>query len=312
MGDEDYEKSSIYSLLYALYASTGVVTSDKGVPYQFTFNTWGFSPSPFPDDDPQRHGKAAYAGLFDATQVQAYLKSVETPRIVEIDSGTGAGANLITREIVKNAKYLAIDMQWAAIDTCRTRHATSDNPGLKCVHAPGGVGNGGNQVKDEYDVVVPDHSIDFVIISETHIADVKIGKEEEAIFQEIRRILKPGGFFLWGNALPTRVWHEGLTYLSKNGFERVSSKNHTAGAVIARDEDAPRVNAYTTSVLAQFPIFSLPRYGPRCALVADRLLKNFYRHPGTALYVRMVTGFDSYMHETYQTLPAVDDAIAAS
>merc|ERR1719440_15620 len=55
--DEDYEKSSIYSLLYALYASTGVVTSDKGVPYQFTFNTWGFSPSPFPEDDPQRHGK---------------------------------------------------------------------------------------------------------------------------------------------------------------------------------------------------------------------------------------------------------------
>merc|ERR1712178_344264 len=94
------------------------------------------------------------------------------------------------------------------------------------------------------DVVVPDHSIDFVIISETHIADVKIGKEEEAIFQEIRRILKPGGFFLWGNALPTRVWHEGYAHLSGTGFRRVSSVNHTAGAVKARDQDAPRVNVF--------------------------------------------------------------------
>jgi|TARA_B110000091_G_C13652198_1_gene405901 hypothetical protein len=26
------------------------------------------------------------------------------------------------------------------------------------------------------------------------------------------------------------------------------------------------------------------------------LIKNFYRHPGTALYEKMETGYDSYMH----------------
>jgi len=301
--DEDYDKSSIYSLLYALYSSTGTVLSDQGVPYQFTFNTWGFAPSRFAEEDPERYGKNAYAGLFDAEAVQAYIKKTVTPRIVEIGCGTGAGANLITREVVKSARYLAIDMQWAAIETCRERHATADNPGLKCVHSSGGIGVNGNQVRDEDDNVVPNHSVDFVVISETHIADVQVGPEEKAIFAEIHRILKPGGYFLWGNALPTRVWHEGYAYLSGTGFRRVSSVNHTDGAVKARDQDEPRVNVFANSMMDMYPAYSLPYYGAKCRAVTDRLLKNFYRHPGTALYFRMVTGHDSYMHETYEALP---------
>ena len=34
--------------------------------------------------------------------------------------------------------------------------------------------------------------------------------------------------------------------------------------------------------------------------MCDRLLKNFYRHPGTDLYQRMVVGHDSYMHLCYR------------
>ena len=45
-------------------------------------------------------------------------KNGDAPKIVEIGCGTGAGANLITREIIPNAHYVAIDMQKAAIDTC--------------------------------------------------------------------------------------------------------------------------------------------------------------------------------------------------
>ena len=57
---------------------------------------------------------------------------------------------------------------------------------------------------------------------------------------------------------------------------------------------------------------------PQCALqvlnLADNrlqskagelLVKNFYRHPGTALYLTMVSGFDSYM-------PFLEEAIASS
>merc|ERR1711957_794027 len=247
--NEDYNKGSIYSLLYALYANVGTVQSDLGVPYEFTFNTWGISPSPYPREDPQRHGKAAYSGLVHLPAVKTYLAEVtNSPKIVEIGCGTGAGANLIAREILK------------------------------------------------------DGSIDLVIISETHIADIDIGPEEVEIFMEIKRILKPGGLFLWGNALPTRCWTKGFDVLeSKIGLTRLDPLNHTKGAVIARDEDEARVNAYTSSITAQYPVFQYSgSRGRTCEHVVDRLIKNFYRHPGTALYLKMVSGFDSYMHESYQ------------
>merc|ERR1712086_344894 len=143
--NEDYNKGSIYSLLYALYANVGTVQSDLGVPYEFTFNTWGISPSPYPREDPQRHGKAAYSGLVHLPAVKTYLAEVtNSPKIVEIGCGTGAGANLITREILKDAEYLALDMQMAAIKTCKKKHGNVTNPNLKCVHVPAGVGNNGN------------------------------------------------------------------------------------------------------------------------------------------------------------------------
>merc|ERR1719230_516400 len=135
--NDDYVQGSIYAILYALYKNTGIVTSNLGVPYQFTFNTWGIAPSPYPVEDPQRHGKAAYRGLVEFQVV------TDSPRIVEIGCGTGAGANLITRELLPKANYLAIDMQLAAVRRCKSIHGNATNPNLKCVQAPGGVGNNG-------------------------------------------------------------------------------------------------------------------------------------------------------------------------
>jgi hypothetical protein len=39
----DYDKRSIYALLYSLYRSMGVVQSEVGQPYEATFNTWGYA-----------------------------------------------------------------------------------------------------------------------------------------------------------------------------------------------------------------------------------------------------------------------------
>ena len=103
--------------------------------------------------------------------------------------------------------------------------------------------------------------------------------------------------------------------------------NHTAGAITARDEDEDRVNAYVDSMLGQYPLaFKMPFKGAecrsdatptarsctlctigenprahdcelrrswRCRHVVDRLIKSFYRHPGTALYLKMVSGYVS-------------------
>jgi hypothetical protein len=143
---------------------------------------------------------------------------------------------------------------------------------------------------------VPDGSVDIVVISETHIAEATIGPEERAIFKEIIRMLKPGGFFVWGNALPTAVWHMAEPVLAELGMEACGSRNHTQGAVSARVEDKDRVDMYVEHLINHFPVMSVPHIGKRCAHVTDRLIKNFYRHPGTKLFKQMVTGAHSYMH----------------
>ena len=81
VSEDDYNKQSIYSLLYALYRSVGVVQSELGQPYEFTFNTWGYAwpkswgAHPTAPSDPQRFGKNAYTGLFQFAQVQDYIKA---------------------------------------------------------------------------------------------------------------------------------------------------------------------------------------------------------------------------------------------
>ena len=151
--NDDYAQSSIYSILYAMYSNTPDLVSPHGVKYQFTFNTWGVSPSPYPVEDPQRHGKAAYRALATQPAVMAYVENLTAQNltapleIMEIGCGTAAGGNLITREVWPTSNYLALDMQAAAVNTCNRIHATEDNKGLTCLLVPGGVGNGGNRVR---------------------------------------------------------------------------------------------------------------------------------------------------------------------
>jgi len=294
VNEGDYTKDSIYAVLYGIYRTLGQVPAPSGGTYQFTFNTWGFTDVPWilDESEPQRHGKAAYQGLVEFETVKEYLAQKKQSKFIEIGSGTGAGGNWIST-VVKGSQYTCLDMQRAAIDTCQELHA-KHNSRLECKLVEGGVGNNGNPAPAE------DASTDVVVISETHIAEVDIGPEEEAIFAEIKRILLPGGFFVWGNALPTHVWHKGKTHLEKMGFVPCGERNHTLGAVKARQEDSKRVDMFVDSVINNFPVMKIPIIGEKCASVSALLIKNFYRHPGTQLYEKMVVGYDSYMQLCFQ------------
>lgn len=287
MREDEYTKNSIYSLLYGSYRNAGIVKDTNDSPYRFTFNTWGISnvdDKPFGAEYPQRHGMAAYHSLASMPSVAEYVKKKPNAHFLEIGCGTGAGADLISRMVYPTIQYTALDMQASAIETCIRIHAAHDNPHLKCVH-----GNGKT-------LPVADHSVDVVVVSETHIAEMEIGPEEIAIFNEMKRVLVPGGLFVWGNALPTKVWGDGSRHLQANGFEDCGSNNHTARAIEARDQDTDRVNSFMDQMLDGYPVFNTPVVGAPCRHTIDRLVKNFYRHPGTDLYERMVVGADSYMN----------------
>merc|ERR1711988_1722782 len=96
VAEDDYNQGSIYALLYSMYKNLGKL-NHKGKDYQFTFNTWGIAPSPYPESDPERHGKIAYAALASQAPVFEYIKknNIKNPEFVEVGCGTGAGASLI-------------------------------------------------------------------------------------------------------------------------------------------------------------------------------------------------------------------------
>jgi len=290
--EDQYEKASIYSLLYGAYRHAGIVKDTFGRPYRFSFNTWGVSRTstgevPFGPEFPQRPGMTAYYSLATMPAVVDLVKANPGAHFLEVGCGTGAGADLISRKVWPTINYTALDMQKVAIEQCVERHASHENPHLRCVQ-----GNGQS-------LPLPDNSVDVLVVSETHIAEVQIGAEEKAIFAEMDRVLKPGGLFVWGNALPAGVWGEGAAYLQTvHQFESCGSVDLTDAAIEARDQDAGRVELFMQQLLNTYPVLSpaFPLVGQGCRNTLEMLIKNFFRHPGTDLYERMVVRADSYMN----------------
>jgi hypothetical protein len=112
--------------------------------------------------------------------------------------------------------------------------------------------------------------------------------------------MKPGGFLVWGNAIPTATWQPCFDQLESIGLRRVEVRDVTAQAIQARDEDHARVEAYVAQCLDRFHGFKIPFVGKRRRREAELALKNFYRHPGTNLYETMKDGTDSYRVVAFQ------------
>jgi ubiquinone/menaquinone biosynthesis C-methylase UbiE len=298
VSEDDYSKRSIYSLLYAIYRSVGEVESETGQRYEFTFNTWGYrwpkewkSNETHANDDPQRFGKNAYAGLFEAPAVKKYIAEREGKvHIVEMGCGTGAGAHHICKHVIPECTYEAVDMQSTAIATCERKFAPELGGRLKATCA------------DATQLAVAEGSANAVVVCETHVTEYPgvVSDEDKAFFGTALRLLKPGGFLVWGNAIPDQTWQPCFDHLESIGLTQVFERDVTPEAIEARDLDEPRVNAYVDQVLNRFYAFRIPFLGATRRRQAEVALKNFYRHPGTNLYDNMKDDTDSYRVVAFQ------------
>lgn len=290
--EEDYTKQSVYSLLYSLYRSVGTVKSETGQRYELTFNTWGYSwPTDWGENptttatDPQRFGKNAYTGLFEAEAVKAYIAEREGKvSLVEMGCGTGAGAHHICTQVLPKCTFEAVDMQSAAINTCRRRHVPECGGRLEATCA------------DASKLGRPSESADFVVINETHVTERagKVTEEDERFFKTAHRLIKPGGFLVWGNAIPDSTWQPCFDFLESLGMTKSAERDVTSEAVQARDEDEGRVDAYVQQCLNKFHGFRIPVLGAKKRTEASQAMRNFYRDPGTNLYRNMTDGTDTY------------------
>ena len=289
--EADYDKRSLYSLLYALYRSAGETRNEHGDRYEFTFNTWGYTwpetwgPAPSSVRDPQRYGRNAYTGLYHFDAARKYIdERGGRVHITELGCGTGAGAHHVCSNVLKDCTYEAVDMQHAAIRTAHRKF----------------VGELGGRMRatcsDATLLDRPHGNSDFIAVNETHVTEYAgvVTPEDERFFQKAHSLLKPGGHIVWGNAIPDSTWGACFSWLEKNGFTLREDCDVTEEAVRARDEDKARIDAFVEQLTQMFYAFHLPVWGTRKRQEAEVALKNFARNPGTRLYQNMVDRTDTY------------------
>ncbi|MGE0792368.1 MAG: class I SAM-dependent methyltransferase [Sandaracinaceae bacterium] len=289
--EQDYTKQSVYSLLYSMFRSVGEVESDLGSPYQFTFNTWGYEwpsrwgPAPTKPGEPQRFGRNAYSGLFHFDAIRELARQRDgRVHIVEMGCGTGAGADHVCTSVLPHCTYEAVDMQQAGVDTCRKQFAPRHRGRLVATRA------------DATHLPIDDEVVDIVAVCETHVTDQGevMTEEDRKFFRSAQRILKPGGYFVWGNAIPDIAWQPCLAFMSSIGLELLEVEDVTTEAVRARDQDAARIDRYIEQALDKFIAFRTPVFGPKKRAEAALAMKNLCRDPGTRLYEDMRTHADTY------------------
>ena len=264
VAEEDYRKQSVYSLLYALYRSVGSVKSDLGKDYEFTFNTRGYDwptawgAAPHDREDPQRFGKNAYAGLYQFDPIRELAAQRDGRlHVVEMGCGTGGGAAHICETVLPKCTYEAVDMQLAGILTCRRKFVPKFRGRLVATRA------------DATRLPIDDEVADIVAVCETHVTDQGdvMTEEDRKFFRSARRVLKPGGFFTWGNAIPDIAWQPSFDFMASIGLKVVDVRDVTNDAIRARDLDAARIESYIDQALDKFFAFHVPVYGSRKKLM---------------------------------------------
>jgi hypothetical protein len=88
-------------------------------------------------------------------------------------------------------------------------------------------------------------------------------EEDRLFFATAHRILKPEGYMVWGNAIPDSTWKPCFDCLESLGLKLVEVCDVTREAVLARDLDKSRVDAFMDQCFSQPRHQLVPEYDRR-------------------------------------------------
>jgi phthiocerol/phenolphthiocerol synthesis type-I polyketide synthase E len=174
---------------------------------------------------------------------------IEGRRVLDVGCGRGGAVHVLT-QFFAPAHVTGLDLSPGAIDFCRRAHRRSN------VHFELGDAEHLPFANDSFDVVINIES------SHTY-------PNIQAFYNEVWRVLVPGGYFLYTDVHPVAKWLECIVHLQSLGF------------LIERNVDI------TTNVLLSCDEIARTRVQAFAAGNDPELMKNFLAVPGSEVYDAM-------------------------
>ena len=205
-----------------------------------------------PEDEVHRYPIQLYhavAGAIDLTGKD----------VLEVGSGRGGGASYVTRYL-KPKSYLGIDISPRAVAMCQRRHVV---PGLSFRQG------------DAENLPVPDASVDAVVNVESSHGYGSFPR----FLSEVRRVLRPGGHFLYTDHRGPHQLEEWSQAFAESGMTIVEEEDITAKVVHALDLEDARKQAL------------IDRKSPR---ILKDALREFAATRGSKAYERFQDGRTIY------------------
>lgn len=174
-----------------------------------------------PGDEPNRFCIQLYQHVAGAIDLQG-------KDVLEVSCGHGGGANYITRYL-RPAAYTGVDLNPEAIKFCRQNHARA---GLSFVH-------GSAEALD-----FQDERFDAVVNVE---ASHCYGSMEKFL-QEVNRVLRPGGHFLFTDIRRRETVDHLDQQLAGSGLDTLTSEDITANVLQSIELDNAKKKAWVESL----------------------------------------------------------------
>jgi SAM-dependent methyltransferase len=184
-----------------------------------------------PDLSPQYAAVELSGHLLNRNSVKLVLEligdcPVDGRRVLDIGCGRGGTVHVLTR-FFSPFRVIGLDLSPAAIAFCRRVHR---DPRARF------------HVGDAEHVPFADASFEVV----TNLESSSCYPDLFAFYREVRRVLEPGGYFLYSDCLPVERMTDGISFLRSEGFQLERERDITGNVLLSCDEIArARVKAYS-------------------------------------------------------------------